>query len=144
MAQVNITQAAKLAGVARTTLYNTYIKAGKITVSKDRSGHKCIDTSELLRVFGELQNGEAVQLDNTPERPTERPTEQTLTPETDQIEQAVHLAKLETENSMLKAMIDELKEQRSLDREQIQNLSTKLLEHKPQAPAKRWWQVLWK
>ena len=34
MAKVNITQAAKLAGVARTTLYNTYIKAGKITVTK--------------------------------------------------------------------------------------------------------------
>ena len=140
MAQVNITQAAKLAGVARTTLYNTYIKAGKITVTKDRSGHKCIDTSELLRVFGELQNDEAVQLDNTLERPTGQP----LTPDVVQIEQAVHLAKLETENDMLKAMIDELKEQRSLDREQIQNLSTKLLEHKPQALAKRWWQVLWK
>lgn len=138
MAKINITQAAKLAGISRTTLYNTYIKSGQITVSKDRKGNKQIDTSELLRVFGVLATE---QLDST----AERQGEQHLTPDRDQIEQAVQLATLETENEMLKALIDELKEQRGLDREQIRSLSTKLLEHHP-APrqTRRWWQFLWK
>ena len=137
MAQVNITQAAKLAGVSRTTLYNTYIRSGQITVSKDKNGNKQVDTSEWIRVFGELQTE---QLDNT----AERLGEQQLTPTTAHavhIEQLVRLAELETENRMLKDQVSQLKEQQGLDRGQIRELSTKLLEH--HRPGRLWWQF-WK
>ena len=137
MALVNLTQAAKLAGISRTTLYNTYINPGVINLSKDKQGNKQIDTAELLRVFGELQ---AEQLDNT----GERPPEPCLTPESGHpvhIEQHVRLAELETENRMLKDQVSELKEQRHLDREQIKDLNTKLLEH--HRPERLWWQF-WK
>ena len=134
MAQVNITQAAKLAGVSRTTLYNTYIKSGQITVSKDKSGNKQVDTSELIRVFGELQTE---QLDST----AERPVEQHLTPATEHVEQLVRLAELEIENRMLKDQVSELKEQQGLDRGQLRELSTKLLGH--HRPSRLWWQF-WK
>lgn len=58
MAKVNISEAASLAKVARSTLY-AYIRSGKISAEKDHVGRPQIDTSELLRVFGVLQgNGE--------------------------------------------------------------------------------------
>jgi hypothetical protein len=52
MAIVNISEAIKLSGVSRQTFYSKYIDKGKITVSEDNLGKKCIDTAELLRVFG--------------------------------------------------------------------------------------------
>ena len=56
MARVSISEAAKLAGISRNSLYKTYIRKGRITVSGDKSGKKYIETSELLRVFHELQD----------------------------------------------------------------------------------------
>jgi hypothetical protein len=55
MAKVSITDAAKLAGVSRAHLYNKYIKPGLLSVDRDNLDKPRIDTSELLRVFGELK-----------------------------------------------------------------------------------------
>ena len=51
MSKVSITQAAKLAKISRSTLYNKYINTGLLSVEvvEDK---KFIDMSELLRVFG--------------------------------------------------------------------------------------------
>jgi predicted site-specific integrase-resolvase len=57
MPKLTITKAAKAAGIARQTIY-TYIKEGKLSVETIRKGGKevrVIDTSELIRVFGELK-----------------------------------------------------------------------------------------
>jgi hypothetical protein len=54
MAKVTITDAAKLAGISRAHLYNKYINTGVISISKDHRDRPYIDTSEILRVFGEL------------------------------------------------------------------------------------------
>lgn len=54
MALVNITQAAKLAGITRQYLHSHYVKSGLITVSYGADGKPKIDTSEIIRVFGEL------------------------------------------------------------------------------------------
>ena len=54
MAQLNMTDAAKTAGISRNTLYKK-IKKGVISVTYDRQQNRVIDTSELVRVFGELQ-----------------------------------------------------------------------------------------
>ena len=50
MPLLTVTEAAKAAGVSRTTLYEK-IKAGELS----RNANKQIDTTELLRVFGELR-----------------------------------------------------------------------------------------
>ncbi|MGN7613997.1 helix-turn-helix domain-containing protein [Magnetococcales bacterium HHB-1] len=54
MSTLNITQAAKAAGVSRNTLYKK-IKKGKISTITDRKNGRVIDVSELVRVFGELE-----------------------------------------------------------------------------------------
>ncbi len=56
MPKVTITDAAKLAGISRAHLYKKYIKTGVISISKDHRDKPFIDTSELLRVFGELSD----------------------------------------------------------------------------------------
>ena len=54
MALVNKTQAALLAGKSRATLYRD-INNGKVSVVKNRDGLECLDTSEIARFYGELQ-----------------------------------------------------------------------------------------
>jgi hypothetical protein len=55
MALVSISEAARLVGKSRSTLYKTYIDTGKLSVQKDSSTQKpVVDTSELIRVFGQI------------------------------------------------------------------------------------------
>jgi hypothetical protein len=54
---VSVSEAARLAGVARSSLYKHWIQKGKLTVTKDARGKVCIDMSELLRVFPDLGSG---------------------------------------------------------------------------------------
>ena len=53
MAKVSISEAIRMSGVGRTTFYSKYINKGVVSVS-EHNGKKYIETSELLRVFGEL------------------------------------------------------------------------------------------
>lgn len=53
MANVSISEAARLAKVSRSTL-NRHLKDGTISKHKDNAGRPYVDTSELLRVYGEL------------------------------------------------------------------------------------------
>lgn len=65
MALVSVSQAARLAGISRQHLYRKFIKTGEISVSKGLKGEPLIDTSELLRVFGQLHgdsNGDGAAL----------------------------------------------------------------------------------
>lgn len=55
MAMVTVSEAARLVGLARQNLYKNYIAKGKISVDRDRMGNPKIDTSELVRVFGEIR-----------------------------------------------------------------------------------------
>lgn len=54
MALLNITAAARAVGVDRSTI-TRQIKSGKISTIKDHASRTCIDTSELLRVFGQIK-----------------------------------------------------------------------------------------
>jgi hypothetical protein len=53
MAKVNLSQAAKLTGKNRTTIWR-HIDSGKLSIERDRDGLPFVDTSELIRVYGEL------------------------------------------------------------------------------------------
>lgn len=61
MAGHSVTEAAKLAGVTRRTIYR-HIKAGKLSASVTGSDNTIIETSELLRVYGVLSQSEPEQV----------------------------------------------------------------------------------
>lgn len=133
---VNITKAAKLAGIGRETLYKNYINKGKLSVSCDEKNRPVIDTSELLRVFGSLQGVGAT--------PHTTPT----TPHPETIELLEQLAQLKAENSQLKERLDESKEREDWQREQLGKFADtiRLLEapkHAPLSGTRHWWQF-WK
>lgn len=57
MASHSVTEAAKLAGVTRRTIYR-HIKSGRLSASVTGSDNTVIETSELLRVYGVLSQPE--------------------------------------------------------------------------------------
>lgn len=73
MAEVSISEAARLVKLSRSHFYKTYIHTGRISVGRDFLGKPQIDTSELLRVFGKIgedsfdqtKEVEPTQLENT-------------------------------------------------------------------------------
>lgn len=54
MTQLTVRDAADRVGVTRQTIFK-YIRQGKLSATLSRDGQKQIDVSELIRVFGELQ-----------------------------------------------------------------------------------------
>lgn len=58
MALVGATEASQLAGTSRTNLYRL-MKSGKLSFTLDANGERRIDTAELMRVFGQLSQGDA-------------------------------------------------------------------------------------
>lgn len=54
MAKLNISHAAKAAGIARRTLQR-HIEKGKVSYETGKHGRKLIDTAELIRVYGDLK-----------------------------------------------------------------------------------------
>ena len=51
MTLVTIAQAARTAGVARSTIYS-HLRSGKLSAARTPTGERRIDTSELARVYG--------------------------------------------------------------------------------------------
>lgn len=140
MAQVPLSQAAKLVGVSRASLYR-YVKTGKLSVTlapdPSRTGQpnategfiKTVDTAELERVFGPLTG--------KPETPRDSP----LRPSTTAVETAV----LQAELASTRAALAEAKEReaRLLD---LLASQSRLLEHRqaeadpePEAPKESPW-----
>jgi hypothetical protein len=60
MTLLSIAEAARVAGKDRSTI-NRYLKNGQISSVADTRGRQKIDTSELMRVFGELRTDGVVE-----------------------------------------------------------------------------------
>jgi len=132
MSLVTITQAAELAGISRSHFQRHYVKSGKISVQRDKDNKPQVDTSEILRVFGELKatpRYSEATLQATPQK------HHTITPP-DQTENLVKIAELATENRLLKKQLEKAEEQEGWYKQQM-----KLLEY--QKPPRGWWQF-WK
>lgn len=106
MAKVNLTQAAKLAGVGRSTL-NRHIKEGKLSKALDDQGKPCVDTSELQRVYGELSHDTLAQSVPVAHRGTPRETVEK------DIEIARLTAQLEAAEGKIKDQADRIDDLRS-------------------------------
>ena len=98
MSLLTLTQAAKTAGIARSTLYRA-IRNGRISVVSQLNGSKDIDTSKLQRVFGPLQS-------------TTKPIGQYDAPE-DVVLLQIRINALERENGLLRDKIQANRERES-------------------------------
>lgn len=129
MALVSISEAARLAGVNRSNLYSSYINQGKLSLSKDSRGNTKVDTSELLRVFGNLKMDAAVQQTGATVQDSLQQTG------TDSSSEVIRL---------LQAQLAEAKDREQFYQQQIRELTgtIKLLEHHGQADRPWWW--FWK
>lgn len=98
MALVSISEAARLTGKARSTLHK-YIKQGRLSTTTDQNtGKKNIETSELIRVFGNISNLSATASDNVTS--VSKLQQETLN-DTQSLQAKLQL--LEQENTHLKA-----------------------------------------
>lgn len=140
MAKVSISEAARLAGISRPTIYKL-INSGQLnftSVVKAGKTVKSIDTSELIRVFGTIGNLHAA-------------TDFTVNPE----QEITHLNRpdlqdLQHKIELLQKENEGLKEAVASRDDHISSLrqAMLLLEHKqdtqhPSPPPMRWWQF-WK
>ena len=139
MAKVSISQAAKLAGIARSHLYEKYIKSGKITVSTGDDDKKFVDTSELLRVFGTLKGLDSG--DSSQDREKDR-SGHSADEEKDRYGQQLHdslnllLEEKDRHIQLLHVQLEEARQREHWLQDQVKT-TTKLLEDKrpPTAPA---------
>ena len=130
MAQLSITEAIKQSPIGKTYFYKKYIATGKITVSVDNSGKKYIDSSELLRVFGELKGSQAMdvhkqtKVDNTVQaEPTDNEQRELV--------------------RMLREQISDLKADKEFYQSQITSLTNRLEGPTSHSnPFVRWWRGL--
>ena len=144
MAQISITAAAKLAGVSRSTLYRTYIDKGLLSISKDQKGKRCIDTSELLRVFGSLQ-GVAEQGEPSDNLGQSGATESDTMGQPEKSPESSQAA-LELELKLTKEQLEESRSREEWYKKQIDSLTDtmKLLEGPKQPHYPRRWYQFWK
>ena len=106
---LSLSDAARSAGVARSTLYRK-IHQGVVSTVKNHDGSRGVDTSEILRVFGGLQ-GE-----------TSHDTSQPAPPDTDR-----DVALLQAENALLRDHISLLKDELEASRRLLDTISQRLL-----------------
>lgn len=128
MALVNLSEAARLTQKSRMTLHR-HIKAGKLSVVRDRDGLPQVDTSELIRVYGELKRNVTQKDAVVVQRDTPH-----IQDELAALKEEITLIRVELKNSV--SSIGELKET-------IKNLTLRL-EHKAaiQIPVETETQVL--
>ena len=137
MARVSITEAARLAGIGRSSFYQSYINKGAISVSKDSSGKKFIETSELIRVFGELEDNTSGQ-------------ELDIQSQTDSCADVLGVTPEETakdlEIKMLCEQLEKAEQREQWLQSQVQNLTdtVKLLEAPKKSQHSRLWYQFWK
>lgn len=74
MTQLRISEAARLVGRDRKTLYRA-IRDGRLSATVDATGERQVDTSELVRVFGEFRGaGDSGATVSVPQRETDEAT----------------------------------------------------------------------
>jgi len=71
MARLNLTEAAKAANVSRSTLYR-HIKEGRISRTLNHNNEPVIDVSELMRVYGELEQRYSTKTQPIEQRETDK------------------------------------------------------------------------
>lgn len=118
MAQVSVSEAARLVGRDRKSLYRA-IKQGRLSATQSATGERQIDIAELVRVYGNFgDKGDRGETVSAPQRET--------------VDETAKIAALQVEIANLRERL--VDKERHID--DIRN-AMRLLEHKTEK--KRWW-----
>ena len=127
MARLSVSDAIKQSGVARSTFYSKYINKGLISVSVS-DGKKYIDSSELVRVFPELDNR------TTKNSPSDTESNSIVHPEN---------TLLKMEIKLLREALDKTEQDKQWLKDQNTTLLLRLeAPAQPVNPLIRWWRGL--
>ena len=127
MARLSVSEAIKQSGVARSTFYSRYINKGLISVSVS-DGKKYIDSSELVRVFPELDNR------TTKNSPSDTESNSIVHPEN---------TLLKMEIKLLREALDKTEQDKQWLKDQNTTLLLRLeAPAQPVNPFMRWWRGL--
>ena len=127
MARLSVSEAIKQSGVARSTFYSKYINKGLISVSVS-DGKKYIDSSELVRVFPELDNR------TTKNSPSDTESNSIVHPEN---------TLLKMEIKLLREVLDKTEQDKQWLKDQNTTLLLRLeAPAQPVNPLIRWWRGL--
>lgn len=140
MAKVSISEAARLAGISRPTIYKL-MNSGQLnftSVVKAGRTVKIIDTSELIRVFGTIENLPAATGFTVK---TDQEITQVNTPDLQHLQHKIEL--LQKENDGLKEAVVSRDEHISSLRQAMLLLEHKQDTQQPLPPPVKWWQF-WK
>lgn len=110
MSYISITEAAKVTGKSRPTIYR-HIKEGRLSTAATHSGEQQIDTSELLRVYGEFKNQPSKAVNN----------------ENDSLHLREELERAASREEWLKKRIETLEEENAREREHSRELERLML-----------------
>lgn len=119
MSKVTTTEASKLTGKSRATLYNA-MKSGSLSYVQDDKDGRLLDTEELLRVYGPLK-----PLDNNPVQPDVKALHHQTPVDGDLV-------------AVLKAQLAEAAERERWLRDQLDAVLQRAL---PPAAPRPWWKV---
>ena len=140
MAKVSISEAARLAGISRPTIYKLMNNGQLNFTSVVKAGRtvKIIDTSEPIRVFGTIENLPAVTGFTVK---TDQEITQVNTPDLQYLQHKIEL--LQKENEGLKEAVVSRDEHISSLRQAMLLLEHKQDTQQPLPPPAKWWQF-WK
>lgn len=140
MAKASISEAARLAGISRPTIYKLMNNGQLNFTSVVKAGRtvKIIDTSELIRVFGTIENLPAVTGFTVK---TDQEITQVNTPDLQYLQHKIEL--LQKENEGLKEAVVSRDEHISSLRQAMLLLEHKQDTQQPLPPPAKWWQF-WK
>lgn len=150
MATVSISEAARLAGIARSSLYKYYIKTGKLSLSQNGGKRPVIDTSELLRVFGSISSADTLDNTVTPDRIQKVTDENCSLPSATDAQKLADMAVMTETIKGQRAMLEQLQQENEWLKDLVNDLrnDVKQLTHQktePIAPAiepsqvRSWW-----
>lgn len=140
--KVSVVEAAKMAGVSRATFYR-HITEKKISTQQDDKNNTVIDTSELVRIYGNklrtLEEIEKEEIDQVDETETERDSSPALKVQVDMLRERLkdfneererERSQLSSQIETLKAQLERAEEQRIKSEEQKNKLTMMLTDQR--------------
>jgi hypothetical protein len=135
---LNISEAARRAGVARTTLYRD-IKKGKVSATLMHDGTRGIDLSELLRAYG---SSPMPKVRETQEVPIQPNTETKIQFESQKIQLEADLRVEQSRVAMLEEQLAESRKREDWQRQQIDRLLTHQATPTPEIDVKQFEEMI--